>query len=80
MAQRTLMEQPHSLLCVVIVRSVHVSEIPVGAVCLAPGSATHIRLCCHHVIISAIYFKNHQDGAFWRAVASVLAPIHIKRT
>ena len=58
------------------------SKIPKGAVCLAPGLASLIRLCCHHVIISAIHFKNNQDGAFWRdfkVFVSVLGPIHTKR-
>ena len=76
------MEQPNSRLCVVIVRVVRVSEIPMGAVCLTPGLESLIPLCCHHVIVSAIHFKNHQDGVLgwrFREFASVLGPIHTKR-
>ena len=66
MGHRTFMGQPHSLLCLVIVRVVRVSEIPMGAVCLGSELSSLIRLCCHHVVISAIHFKNHQNGALRR--------------
>ena len=84
MGHITLMEQPHSFPCFVIIRVVRVSEIPMGTVCLAPGSASRILLCCHHVIVSAIHFKNHQDDAFKRVFRDscmyslALEPIHTK--